>query len=366
MLWKEKTVVKKFSYAVAAAVAALFITSPAFSAGAADLVYIPLGSAGKVVVVDAGKDTIVGEIKGLPAVHGLAATPDGRYLIAGSFDERAAGGGKPAKPEGVTEDEHNAHHGGGAATGSGSTAAVLSTVSIVRTEDGKVVRRIDVPGAVHHVAVSPDGKLAAVTHPNAGSVSVIDLRSYTVAATVATGPLPNYAAFSPDNRLLYVSNAGNNTVSAVNAGKWTIAWSVAVGSSPEHVVLSRDGATIYVNNIDDGSVSVIATGSRKVVKTIPIGSTLHGIDLSDDGKTLFVAVLEDDKVVAYDLAKGTYSDAPLAPAPYHLAVIRGAGKIYVSSASEPKIWVLDPKDLTLLGEIKIGGKGHQMVRGVGG
>ncbi len=51
----------------------------AASTGAADsTVYIPLGDSGEVVIVDAGKGAIVGRIEGLPAVHGLAATPDGR------------------------------------------------------------------------------------------------------------------------------------------------------------------------------------------------------------------------------------------------------------------------------------------------
>ena len=139
-----------------------------------------------------------------------------------------------------------------------------------------------------------------------------------------------------------------------------------VGSSPEHVVLSGDGATLYVNNIDDGTVSVIDVKSRNVVKTIPVGSTLHGIDLSEDGGTHFVAVLGEDRIVGIDLATGDYRTAPLAPAPYHLAAIRGSGKLYVSSSTEPKVWVVDQKALSVLREIPIGGKGHQMVQGTGG
>jgi YVTN family beta-propeller protein len=335
------------------------------SALAAPLVYVPLGGENKIVVVDAAKDEIVGTIVGLPAVHGLAGTPDGRFLIAGSYQERELGGEAPAKPSGVSEDEHAAHH-GAAPAGAQESGLVVSTVSIVRTADGSVVRRIDVPGAVHHVAVSPDGRIAVVTHPNEGGISAIDLDSYQVIASVATGPLPNYAAFSPEGDRVYVSNAGNDTVSAVEVGRWTTQWSAPVGASPEHVVLSADGATLYVNNVGDGTVSVIAVGERKVVKTVPVGSILHGIDLSDDGGTLYVAALGEDKLVGVDLTTGTYRSAFLAPAPYHLAAIRGSGKIYVSSADEPKIWVVDQNSLAPLGEIPIGGKGHQMVQGAGG
>lgn len=330
------------------------------------LVYVALGGENKIVAVDAAKDEIVDTITGLAAVHGLAGTPDGQFLIAGSFATRVSGGEAVAKPAGVSEDEHVAHHGAAASADAKSAATEVSTVSVVRTADGSVVRRIDVPGAVHHVAVSGDGRFAVVTHPNDGSISAIDLGSYEVVATVATGPLPNYAAFAPSGDRLYVSNAGNDTVSEIDTERWIVRSNTVVGGSPEHIVLSRDGVTLYVNNVDDGTVSIVDVGDQTVVKTIRVGTTLHGIGLSDDGGTLFVAVLGGDKVVAVDLATGAERSVSLAPAPYHLAVVRGTGKLYVSSANEPKIWVIDQRDLRGHGEIQIGGKGHQMVQSAGG
>jgi YVTN family beta-propeller protein len=130
--------------------------------------------------------------------------------------------------------------------------------------------------------------------------------------------------------------------------------------------LSKDGATLYVNNVDDGTVSVLAVDGQKVEKTIPVGSTIHGLDLSDDGKTLFVAGRGDDKLTSVDLATDSQRSAVLAPDPYHLAAIRGAGKLYVSSAGEPKVWVIDQQTLKVIGEIAVGGKGHQMVQGASG
>lgn len=335
------------------------------SARAEPSMFVPLGNDDRIVVIDTASDRVVSEIAGVTAVHGLARTPDGRFLIAGSFKERGMDGAAPAKPESVTEDEHAAHHGGTNAM-KGDDEAVVSTVSVIRAVDGTAVRRIDVPGAVHHVAASPDGRFAAVTHPNAGSISVIDLGTFEVVATVETGPFPNYAVFSPDSSQIYVSNAGNDTVSAVGVKHWTVRWNAQVGGSPEHIVLSADGATLYVNNVDDGSVSVVGIDERREMETIFVGETLHGIGLSDDGKTLFVASLGAEKLVAHDLASGVQRSIALSPEPYHLAVIRGADKLYVSSADEPKIWVIDQASLDVLDEIAIGGKGHQMVLGTGG
>lgn len=327
------------------------------------LVYVPLGAQGRIVVVDAAKSAVVATIDDLPAVHGLAATADGRLLIAGSFATRAAGKEAPSKPAAVSAGDHAAHH-GTVAGGDGNAGGEISTVSVVQVADSSVIRRIDVPGAVHHVAVSRDGRFAAVTHPNEGTVSVIDLGSFELVATVGTGPLPNYLAFSPGGDRLHVSNAGNDTVSEIDNSRWVVRSNVSVGRGPEHIVPSEDGSKLYVNNVDDGTVSVIAVQDRKVVKTVPAGTTLHGIDRSDDGGTLFVAARGEDRVFAIDLATWRRRGASSPPAPYHLAVVRGTGKLYVSSADEPKIWVIDQRDLEVVGEIPIGGKGHQMVQGV--
>jgi len=351
----------KFSRTFTVTVLAGALLLGAVAAGAAErLVYIPLGSAGKVLVVDARTNAVVREIKALPAVHGLAGTPDGRFLIAGNYDERDARGDAARKPAGISEKDHQAHH-AKRAEGTQNENAMLSTVSVVSTASGQVVRRIDVPGAVHHVAVRPDGKYAAVTHPNQDAVTVIDLGGYGVVDTIRTGTQPNYAVFSSDGSHLYVSNAGAGTISQIETNAWSVLRSVKVGEQPEHIVLSRDGKTLFVNNVEGGTVSIVDTQQGKVSRTVPIGSTLHGIDLSDDGKSLFVASLGGNKMVAVDLRNWTYRSVVLSPAPYHLATIRGTGKVYVSSADQPMLWIVDQKTLSIAGQIKIGGKGHQIV-----
>jgi YVTN family beta-propeller protein len=332
----------------------------AFAAKAEPIVYVPLGSDDKIVVINAADDTITAKISGLTSVHGLAATPDGRFLIAGSYTERSLYG-VPEKPNEISEDDHAAHHKVQDKKELSDSDASVSTVSVIRTSDQTVVRAIDVPGAVHHVAVSPDGRYAALTLPAEDKISVINLENYKVVANPEHGSLPNYSTFSPDGTKLYVSMAGDDAVVVFTVGTWTKETVISVGSSPEHVALSKNGETLYVNNVDEGTVSVVNTKSGIVNNTIPIGSTVHGIDLSDDEAKLFVAALGDDKLFQIDLVSGSSRAVTIKPEPYHLTVIPGTGKLYISSAEEPKIWVVDENDLKILGQITIGGKGHQMV-----
>jgi YVTN family beta-propeller protein len=343
----------------ALAMGAVVASAGAAAAAAGSLVYVPTGESAEVVIIDAATATPVGRISGLPAAHGLAVTPDGSRLIVGSFDERTPGSAMPAKPAGVSAADHAAHHGGGSKPAS---QAGESTVSIVDTATREVVRRIDVPGAVHHVAVSPDGKFAAVTHPGADAVTAIDLDSYDVVRTVPTGAQPNYAVFSPDGARLYVSDAGDDSVAVVDTQDWEVATRIGVGESPEHLALSPDGSRLFVNNVAGGSVSIIDLAAQQVIETLPVGEVPHGIDVSDDGTTLYVALRGEDKLAAVDLTTRTWRSTRLTPAPYHLAVLRGAGVLYVSSAEESRIWILDAATLEPLGEIPVPGIGHQFAQ----
>lgn len=328
---------------------------------AGTLVYVPMGDANEVLVIDADQDRVIGRISGVDNSHGLAGTPDGGLLVAGSLTESDAGKGKlPVKPKIMPEDSHQVHHSaspGKADHGSES----MSYLTVIRTSDGSVVRHVEVPGAVHHTAVTPDGRYAIAIHHTEGKVSVIDMKTFENVASIPTGPSPNYAVVSTDGNHVYVSNSGNDTVSEIDAKLWTVRRNFVTGKSPEHMALSKDGGSLYVNNADAGTVSVISLERGEAVKTYPIGGGLHGIDLSDDGKTLFVAGRGENKLVAVDLESGAVRSVPLSPSPYHLAAIHGAGKLYISSAGEDKIWVVNQKTLAIQGEIPIPDRAHQMV-----
>ena len=198
----------EMKFALATATLTLLGTVPTF----ATTVYIPEGSAGEILVVDADTGSVEARWPGFEAVHGLAGVPGARYIVAGSYSEVAKEEAEaPAKPDGVSQDEHEAHHASRAASVMPKDAGV-SILTIVEAETGAVVRRIEVPGAVHHVAMSPDGRYAAVTHPTTDGISIIDLDTLAFKAFVPTGTSPNYAVFARDGRSVFVTNADSGTM----------------------------------------------------------------------------------------------------------------------------------------------------------
>lgn len=339
------------------------LVGAASQAMAGPTVYFPLGSVPEILIIDAEHDRVVGSISGVEDAHGLAGSLGGEHLVAGMYAETAAGEPvSPPKPEGMSEEEHEAHHAAQTGATAVPAACCVSFVSVISPSERRVTRRIEVPGAVHHPAVTPDGRYAVATHPGRDGISVIDLSTLRVLDFVHTGSLPDYAIVGPDGKRIYVSNSGNDTISEVDTERWVVRRNIVVGEGPSHMVLSPDGRTLYVNNVEGGTVSAVSLDEGEVAETYFIGGELHGIDLSDDGRTLFVAGRGEDKLVAIDLVEGSTRSMPLAPAPYHLAALPGTGKLYLSSAEEPKIWVVDQRSLEVRNEIPIGGGiGHQMV-----
>lgn len=330
------------------------------AAHAGPAVYIPLGDSNEIALVDAASGAVTATIPEVVNPHGLAITPDGRYLVAGSYTASKPGEhGAPLKPSGMSEEEHQRHH-QASAEDTGSPVGV-SFVSMVDTATNRVVHQIEVKGAVHHTSVTPDGRFAIATHPIAGGISVIDLEQRKVVGVVPTGPLPNYAVPTKDGTRVYVSNAGNGTVSEVDTERWAVTRNLTAGAAPEHLVLSPDESRVYVNNIADGTVSVISLDTGQTVQTYQTGETPHGIDVSDDGNVLFVASKGGEFLVAIDLAGNEVRRVPLSPAPYHVTAIRGTGKLFVSSRAVNKIWVIDQETLATINEIALNGIGHQMV-----
>jgi YVTN family beta-propeller protein len=167
--------------------------------------------------------------------------------------------------------------------------------------------------------------------------------------------------FSGDGTRVYVSNSGNGTVSEIDTTRWFVQRNLLGGDTPEHLALAPDGRTLYVANVEAGTVTALGIERGEIVRSFSVGGELHSLDISDDGTTLFVTGKGEDKLVAIDLKSGNMRSAPLAPAPYHLAVIPGTGKLYVSSRDEPKVWVVDQESLTPRSVIEISGEGHQMV-----
>lgn len=340
-----------------AIVAGVMMGASMAAMAAGNRAFVPMGSADAVGVIDLESHRVTATIPDTLNTHGSALTPDGRYLVAGSLTPRDLEE-TVSRPEDVTEDEHAAHHGGGGKTAADEQNTGL--LYVLDTTTHAIVRKLEVPGPVHHVLVTADGRYAVSTHPMGGGISVVSLDSGQLVETVATGPAPNYVVESEDGQSLLVSNAGNGTVSEIDTQHWFVKRNLRVAGSPEHMALSPDDERLYVNDGSAGRVVVLDLAAGSVAGEHDVGDAPHGVGLSPDGRTLYATSRGDDRLVRITLEDGTRQSIALAPAPYHLAVDPDDGRLLVTSREEGKLWVLDPMSLDVLHTIPLGGIGHQI------
>jgi YVTN family beta-propeller protein/VCBS repeat-containing protein len=173
----------------------------------------------------------------------------------------------------------------------GNTAYVASrgtgVLSVINTVTNSVTN-ISVGSQPFGVALSPNGSTAYVTNDlSSGTVSVVDLATKQITATVGVGSFPKGIAVSPDGSTAYVANLASSSVSVINTATHAVT-NITVGTGPSGVAVSPDGSTAYVTNQNSGTVSVIDTATKTVITTFPVGTNSVGVAFSPNGNIAYV------------------------------------------------------------------------------
>lgn len=132
------------------------------------------------------------------AAHGTAPSAPAGPPIHGTPTPRAGAGTGDCAPTfvSVSTDDRQlyvaCHHG--------------NTVQVLDAGTLELVKEIPVGAGAYNVEPSPDGRWVIVTNKKAQSVSLLDGRSLTEVARIATSkPLPHGVAFAPDGSVAFVS-----------------------------------------------------------------------------------------------------------------------------------------------------------------
>jgi len=169
---------------------------------------------GTVSELDLAARAYVRTIPVAPRVEGIAVTPKGELVWAGSN--------------------------------------VAKTVSVIDTKAGTVVRTYPGYGFPYRMAVTPDGKTAVICDPelskihfigvqNLNEIGVLDVPADSVqaAAEFAGSAAPEGLIISRDGRTAYVALQGSSRVAAVDIETRTIAGYMRAGGSPDGIGYSQ-------------------------------------------------------------------------------------------------------------------------------
>jgi YVTN family beta-propeller protein len=184
-----------------------------------------------------------------------------------------------------------------------------ATVSLVDLASSRVVATLPVGTGPHEIAVSPSGKLALVanygTGPQPGSsLSVLDVPAAKVVKTIGLGDYrrPHGMTFLDEKRALVTVEADKAVLEVdVDAGK--VVRSIVTGQEVSHMVVATpDGSRAFVANIGSGSITALDLKAGKALGNVPTGKGAEGIDITPDGRQVWVTNREADTVTVIDAA----------------------------------------------------------------
>jgi YVTN family beta-propeller protein len=120
--------------------------------------------------------------------------------------------------------------------------------------------------------LSPDGRELWSAHSRDGGVSVVDVRTKTVAHTINAGTKrSNRIKLTPDGKFALISDLEAGELVVLDAPARKEIKRLALGRMPEGILIPPGGSRAFVAVNGDNHVAVLDVGSWQVTKKIPTG-----------------------------------------------------------------------------------------------
>jgi YVTN family beta-propeller protein len=176
------------------------------------------------------------------------------------------------------------------------------TVSFVDLGSGKELGRSPTGKMPHEIAISPDGKQAAVVAYGDKTIDLFDVATRAKLKTIDLTPNegPHGIAWLRDGRIV-VTTERSQSIAVVDPAAGKLISSIKTDQPGTHMVaVTADGTTAYASNIPAGTVTVVDLARGKKLRDIAVGGRPEGIALSKDELVLWVGDLEGSRVQAFD------------------------------------------------------------------
>ncbi len=152
--------------------------------------------------------------------------------------------------------------------------------------DGRV---IDVGGQPVDVAISPDGKLAAVTTGfwDDPALVLIDVAGATILGRIEVGPAPGAVVFTGKRRVLVAGGEQEGTAHVVDARSHKVIARREIGVVPRGVAAYRGDAWVAITGED--KLVRIDGHSARIERTLHTPALPDRVAVAPDGKRLLVS-----------------------------------------------------------------------------
>lgn len=193
----------------------------------------------------------------------------------------------------------------------GATLAVANkaeaTVSLIDLDSGAVVATLPTGDGPHEIGMSADGRFALVTNygtreQGGNSLTLIDIPAGRVVKTIDLGDYrrPHGVEWLDDESVVVTVEA-NKALIVVDVARDKVTQSIGTDQEVSHMVaLDPDRGRAYTANIGSGSVSVLDLGKGALETNVATGDGAEGIAVSASGEHIWVTNRAADTITILD------------------------------------------------------------------
>ncbi len=220
-----------------------------------------------------------------------------------------------------------------------------------------------VPGSPDWLAIDPTEHAAWVSNAPKDSVSRLDAKTNTVAATMTVGKKP-CSGLAAGFGSLWVPNCGDQTISRLDLKTGTVTATLAtgVGNSEGSIVTGAESVWIIVD--DKGTLARIDPATNAIVAEIYVPSGSYGLAFGEGA--LWVTSTAHDSVTRVDPDTNLVVETiPVGKAPRFVAA--GLGAVWTLNQGDGSVSRIDPKINKVVATIEVGvpGGGGEIAAGEG-
>ncbi len=177
-----------------------------------------------------------------------------------------------------------------------------NSLSFIDLASGRELGRAPTGPMPHEIAISPDGRQAAVVAYGGHQIEIFDVASRAKVRTIDISPNqgPHGIVWLDDGRIVATAERSQSIV-VIDTRRGDALSAISTGQPGSHmVVVTPDGDRAFTSNIPAGTVTALSLAEGTRIRDIEVGGNPEGITLTADGRELWVGDLEGARVVVHD------------------------------------------------------------------
>ena len=190
-----------------------------------------------------------------------------------------------------------------------------NTATVLDAATGRVLATLPTGEGPHEVAISRDGRWAAVSNYGVrgkpgSSITVIDVARHAVDRTIDLHEYqrPHGMAFLPGDSLLAVTSEASKAVLLVDFRSGRVTRTLPTNARASHMVaMSANGERLATANIADGTIALIETAAPERAALVRVAAQPEGIAITPSGSTVWVGSNRDSVVLVVDVQRARRS-----------------------------------------------------------